>query len=82
MSYPQLAAGSPEVLEVGFRAAGWTCFAAIAISLVATIVWLRDIDSPADIEKVDTIALSNISKAVDEENGQDMTLSKGTSRNE
>ena len=28
---------------VGFRAAGWTCFATSVISLIVTVIWLRDI---------------------------------------
>ncbi|KZP16508.1 MFS general substrate transporter [Athelia psychrophila] len=38
---PTLAATSPEVLMVGFRAAGWTCFAAGVVSVLIGVVGLR-----------------------------------------
>ncbi|KZP30068.1 MFS general substrate transporter [Athelia psychrophila] len=37
---PTLAADSPEVLMVGFRAAGWTCFAAAMMSLLISVIGL------------------------------------------
>ncbi|KAJ7729261.1 major facilitator superfamily domain-containing protein [Mycena maculata] len=42
-AHPELAIDSPEVLMVGFRAAGWTCFAASVISFVIGVVGLRGI---------------------------------------
>ncbi|EGN92575.1 hypothetical protein SERLA73DRAFT_190930 [Serpula lacrymans var. lacrymans S7.3] len=41
--HPTLAPDSPEVLMVGFRAAGWTCFAASAISVLIAIFGMRGI---------------------------------------
>lgn len=40
---PSLLADSPEVLMVGFRAAGWTCFAAALLSFIIALVGLRGI---------------------------------------
>ncbi|KAJ8522255.1 hypothetical protein ONZ45_g1154 [Pleurotus djamor] len=42
-AHPELAADSPEVLMAGFRAAGWTCLAAAALSLIVAAVGLRGI---------------------------------------
>ncbi|KAJ7508587.1 major facilitator superfamily domain-containing protein [Mycena galericulata] len=42
-AHPDLAIDSPEVLMVGFRAAGWTCFAVSVLSFVIAIVGLRGI---------------------------------------
>lgn len=39
--HPSLPADSPEVLMAGFRAAGWTCFAAAALSLTIGVFGLR-----------------------------------------
>lgn len=40
-AHPDLAPDSPQVLMVGFRAAGWACFAAAVISFVIALVRLR-----------------------------------------
>ncbi|EIW86181.1 MFS general substrate transporter [Coniophora puteana RWD-64-598 SS2] len=42
-AHADLSSTSPEVLMVGFRAAGWTCFATSVISLIVAVFWLRDI---------------------------------------
>ncbi|KAG2118366.1 major facilitator superfamily domain-containing protein [Suillus clintonianus] len=39
--HPDLDAQSPEVLMVGFRAAGWTCFASTLLGIVIVILGLR-----------------------------------------
>ncbi|KAG1729327.1 major facilitator superfamily domain-containing protein [Suillus paluster] len=39
--HPHLDAESPEVLMVGFRAAGWTCFASTVLSIMVVIFGLR-----------------------------------------
>ncbi|KAG2070818.1 hypothetical protein BDR04DRAFT_1155028 [Suillus decipiens] len=39
--HPDLDAQSPEVLMVGFRAAGWTCFASTLLGIVIIILELR-----------------------------------------
>ncbi|KAG0696619.1 major facilitator superfamily domain-containing protein [Suillus ampliporus] len=39
--HPHLDAESPEVLMVGFRAAGWTCFASTLMSIMIVIFGLR-----------------------------------------
>lgn len=39
--HPDLDAQSPEVLMVGFRAAGWTCFASTLLSIIIVILGLR-----------------------------------------
>jgi hypothetical protein len=41
--HPDLDAQSPEVLMVGFRAAGWTCFASTLLGIVIVILGLRDL---------------------------------------
>lgn len=41
--HPDLDAQSPEVLLVGFRAAGWTCFASTLLGIVIVIIGLRDL---------------------------------------
>lgn len=41
--HPELALDSPEVLMVGFRAAGWTCFAVSVLSFAIAIFGLRGI---------------------------------------
>jgi hypothetical protein len=41
--HPDLGAQSPEVLMVGFRAAGWTCFASTLLGIVIVIIGLRDL---------------------------------------
>lgn len=43
LAHPALLLNSPEVLMVGFRAAGWTCFAAAALSFLIGLVGLRNI---------------------------------------
>jgi hypothetical protein len=42
-AHPSLLADSPEVLMVGFRAAGWTCFAAAVLAFLIALVGLRGI---------------------------------------
>ncbi|KAJ6588750.1 major facilitator superfamily domain-containing protein [Mycena capillaripes] len=42
-AHPMLAADSPEVLMAGFRAAGWTCFAAAVVSFIIAVFGLRGI---------------------------------------
>jgi len=42
-SHPSLPPNSPEVLMVGFRAGGWTLFAAAAMSIIIGLVGLRGI---------------------------------------
>ncbi|KAJ6601340.1 major facilitator superfamily domain-containing protein [Mycena vulgaris] len=42
-AHPELALNSPEVLMVGFRAAGWTCFAVAVLSFVIALFGLRGI---------------------------------------
>jgi hypothetical protein len=42
-AHPSLPADSPEVLMVGFRAAGWTCFAAAVLAFLIGVVGLRGI---------------------------------------
>ncbi|EIW83579.1 MFS general substrate transporter [Coniophora puteana RWD-64-598 SS2] len=42
-SHPDLSPTSPEVLMPGFRAAGWTCFAAVVIALLIAVFGLRGI---------------------------------------
>ncbi|KAL0952985.1 hypothetical protein HGRIS_007196 [Hohenbuehelia grisea] len=42
-SHPELSADSPEVLMVGFRAAGWTCLAAAGIGFAVAAFGLRGI---------------------------------------
>lgn len=41
--HPDLDAQSPDVLMVGFRAAGWTCFASTVLGIVIVIFGLRDL---------------------------------------
>lgn len=41
--HPGVSATDPSALLAGFRAAGWTCVGAAAISVIITIVGLRDI---------------------------------------
>ncbi|KAG1721892.1 major facilitator superfamily domain-containing protein [Suillus lakei] len=41
--HPDLDAQSPEVLMVGFRAAGWTCFASTLLGIIIVIFGLRDL---------------------------------------
>jgi hypothetical protein len=41
--HPDLDAQSPEVLLVGFRAAGWTCFASTLLCIIVVILGLRDL---------------------------------------
>ncbi|KAK7044587.1 MFS general substrate transporter [Favolaschia claudopus] len=45
-AHPSLAADSPEVLMVGYRAAGWTCFAAAVIAFGITIFGLKGMGVP------------------------------------
>ncbi|KAJ7682956.1 major facilitator superfamily domain-containing protein [Mycena rosella] len=42
-AHPELALDSPEVLMVGFRAAGWTCFAVSVLSLMIALFGLRGV---------------------------------------
>jgi len=42
-AYPSLLPNSPEVLMVGFRAAGWTCFTAAMLAFLIGLVGLRGI---------------------------------------
>ncbi|KAJ7146260.1 major facilitator superfamily domain-containing protein [Mycena epipterygia] len=42
-AHPELALNSPEVLMVGFRAAGWTCFAVSVLSFAIAIFGLRGV---------------------------------------
>jgi hypothetical protein len=42
-SHPSLPPNSPEVLMVGFRAAGWTLFSAAALGIVIGLFGLRGI---------------------------------------
>lgn len=42
-AHAHLSATDPEVLMVGFRAAGWTCVGALGIALVVSVVGLRGI---------------------------------------
>jgi hypothetical protein len=42
-AHPLLLPSSPEVLMVGFRAAGWTCFAAAMLAFLVGLVGLRGI---------------------------------------
>ena len=41
--HPSVAPSSPEALMVGFRAAGWTIFAAATISIIIGCIGLRGI---------------------------------------
>lgn len=41
--HPELDSQSPEVLMIGFRTAGWTCFASTLLSIFVVIVGLRDL---------------------------------------
>jgi hypothetical protein len=43
LAHPSLTANSPEVLMVGFRAAGWTGFAAAVLAFIIGLVGLRGI---------------------------------------
>lgn len=49
--HPSITSGSPEALMVGFRAAGWTIFAAAALSILIGIVGLRGIGIVGKISK-------------------------------
>ncbi|KAF8204419.1 major facilitator superfamily domain-containing protein [Mycena galopus ATCC 62051] len=42
-AHPELALESPEVLMAGFRAAGWTCFAAAIVCFIFALFGLRGI---------------------------------------
>ena len=49
--HPELEGNSPEVLMVGFRVAGWTCFAAASLSFVIGVFGLRGIGVVGKKEK-------------------------------
>ncbi|KAF4568600.1 hypothetical protein EYR40_009994 [Pleurotus pulmonarius] len=51
--HPEFAADSPEVLMVGFRAAGWTCLAAAALGFIVAAIGLRGIGVVGRITKND-----------------------------
>ncbi|KAH7885093.1 major facilitator superfamily domain-containing protein [Phlebopus sp. FC_14] len=41
--HPQLDPNSPEVLMVGFRAAGWTLLGSALIAVLIVLIWMRDL---------------------------------------
>jgi len=51
-AHPSLPADSPEVLMVGFRAAGWTCFAAAVLAFLIGVVGLRGIGVVGQQKKI------------------------------
>lgn len=48
--HPLLHPSSPSVLLQGYRAAGWVCFAAAALAILATVLGLRDMPIVLDVD--------------------------------
>lgn len=68
LARPDLLDSSPEVLMVGYRAAGWTCFAAGSIAVLTVLIGLRDlgivglrkaqeVEEPKEVEAVTGAAM-------------------------
>lgn len=55
-AHPSLLPNSPEVLMVGFRAAGWTCFAAAVLAFLIGLVGLRGIGVVGQRKTAPTLA--------------------------